>query len=41
MIVTTMALAYFDHASRTKPWLEAFAAIDSTSISGALKLRIP
>jgi pyrroloquinoline quinone (PQQ) biosynthesis protein C len=27
LIVTTMALAYFDNASRTKPWLEAFAAI--------------
>src|ERR1700677_3854233 len=27
MIVTTMALHYFDNVSRTKPWLEAFAAI--------------
>jgi pyrroloquinoline quinone (PQQ) biosynthesis protein C len=27
MIVTTMALHYFDNCSRTKPWLEAFAAI--------------
>jgi len=27
LIVTTMALHYFDNASRTKPWLEAFAAI--------------
>jgi pyrroloquinoline quinone (PQQ) biosynthesis protein C len=27
LIVTTMALNYFDHVSRTRPWLEAFAAI--------------
>jgi pyrroloquinoline quinone (PQQ) biosynthesis protein C len=27
MIVTTMALHYFDNVSRTRPWLEAFAAI--------------
>ncbi|HEV8021863.1 MAG TPA: iron-containing redox enzyme family protein [Candidatus Lustribacter sp.] len=27
LIVTTMALHYFDNVSRTKPWLEAFAAI--------------
>ena len=27
MVVTTMALHYFDNCSRTKPWLEAFAAI--------------
>ena len=27
LIVTTMALHYFDDVSRTKPWLEAFAAI--------------
>lgn len=27
LIVTTMALRYFDDVSRTKPWLEAFAAI--------------
>jgi pyrroloquinoline quinone (PQQ) biosynthesis protein C len=27
LTVTTMALHYFDNVSRTKPWLEAFAAI--------------
>jgi len=32
LITTTMALHYFDNVSRTKPWLEGFAAIAGLEI---------
>jgi pyrroloquinoline quinone (PQQ) biosynthesis protein C len=37
-IVTRMAIAYWDNASRTKPWLEAFAAVGGLEIKANKEL---